>query len=332
MPSLVKQWMDNARSVALPQSVTPALLAMVMAVPSDDFLIIPALLAVFGVMFAHLAVNLLDDYFDYKVDMAGDRDAVVRKGFRAMIVKYPYLKEGTSTKQLLIAIAVFGGLAIACGLAIVLFRGWTPIIIALAGAFLGYFYSAPPLKLAYRGLGELVTGIIFGPLLMTGVYFSACGKIDSNILFISVPVGLLVLNILFTHSFIDLPADTESNKMTFARLIGSDKGNLAVSYCVNILPFVIVTAGVVLGILNPWYLIVLIDMPRAIWLCRSLWNFTKGDKDITEVPSYLGRFENWEGICEKGISWFMARWYCARNTLTGFCTSLILITIVDCIF
>lgn len=328
MGNIVGKWFDNARSVALPQSLTPAILAAVMAVPSDGFKLLPAVLAVFGVAMAHLAVNLLDDYFDYKVDMAGDRDAVVRKGFRAMTSKYQYLKEGTSVGQLRAAIAVFGGLALLSGTMIMLYRGWTVAAVAAAGAVLGYFYSAPPLKLAYRGLGELVTGLIFGPLLMVGVYMSACGGIDAGILFISIPVGMLVLNILFTHSVIDLPADTESNKMTFARLIGSDRGNLAVSYMINLLPFVILVAGVVAGYLHPLALIALIALPRANWLCTSLRKFVSGDKDVTEVPSYLGRFENWEAISGAGLSWFMARWYCARNILTGLCSSLIVAYIV----
>lgn len=328
MPSLIKKWLDNARAVSIPQSLIPAVLALVMAIPAEDFRIIPALLAVFGVVYAHLALNLLDDYFDYKVDMAGDRDAVTRKGFRAMTIKYPYLKEGTSVKQLATAIAVIGGIALLHGLIILLVRDWKVAAIAAAGAFLGWFYSAPPLKLAYRGLGELVIGVIFGPLLMIGVYYSACGIIDSNIVLVSIPVGLLVLNILFTHSFIDLPADTESNKMTFARLIGSDKGNLIASWCFNLLPFVIVVAGVIAGWLHPVSLVALLVLPRAIWLCKSLGRFVKGDKDVKEVPGYLGRFENWDGICQAGLGWFMARWYCARNLLSGFCSLLVIANLI----
>lgn len=328
--SIIKTWLDNARAVSLPQSLTPAILALVMAIPTGGFKTIPAILAVIGVAAAHLALNLLDDYFDYRVDMAGDRDAVIRRGFRAMTSKYPYLLDGSCTpKKLLCAIGVIGGIAVLCGIVVTLYRGLqTVAIIAGVAAFLGFFYSAPPFKLAYRGLGELVIGIIFGPLLMTGVYFSACGTIDGNILFISIPAGMLVMNILFTHSVIDLPADTESNKMTFARLIGSDKGNLAFSYFINIFPFLMLVAGVIMGQLNPVCLLALLVLPRALWLCKSLSKFISGDKDVNELPKYLGRFENWENISKAGLSWFMARWYCARNLLSGFCSLLVVANII----
>ena len=66
---------------------------------------------------------------------------------------------------------------------------WWILLFCLSAGFLGVFYSAPPLKLAYRGLGEPVIGLIFGPLLMLGVYYSACGDMDASVLWISLPFG-----------------------------------------------------------------------------------------------------------------------------------------------
>lgn len=135
--------------------------------------------AVLGVACAHLAMNLTDDYFDYKVDMLGDRDKVIRQGFRAMLVKYPYLTDGSETlKSTARAIAAFTLVALCCCGVILADRQETPVfapmglwwigVIVLCCAFFGVFYSAPPVKLAYRGLGEPVIGIIFGPLVMMG--------------------------------------------------------------------------------------------------------------------------------------------------------------------
>ena len=129
--------------------------------------------AVLGVACAHIAMNLTDDYFDYKVDMLGDRDKVIRHGFRAMLVKYPYLTDGSETlKSTARAIAAFTLVALCCCGVILADRQETPVfapmglwwigVIVLCCAFFGVFYSAPPVKLAYRGLGEPVIGIIFG--------------------------------------------------------------------------------------------------------------------------------------------------------------------------
>ena len=177
----LKKWLNNARSVSLMQSSMPALLAVVLAIGQPGFNLWLAILAVVGVMCAHLGMNLADDYFDYRADMLSDRDKVIRRGFRAMTEKYPYLTDGSVTSGgLLSAIFSFGGVAAFCGALIFLVRtlsngftgmcgSWWIVVVAVLTGFLGWFYSAPPLKLAYRGLGEPVIGVIFGPLLMRGV-------------------------------------------------------------------------------------------------------------------------------------------------------------------
>lgn len=326
----IKKWLQNGRSGSLVQSFMPAVLAVVLSLDVPGFNVWMALLAVLGVECAHLAMNIADDYFDYKVDMMGDRDRVIRKGFRAMTVKYPYLTDGSETlRSTLKAIIVFTAVAACCGGIIFFFRnGWTIPSIALATAFLGFFYSAPPFKLAYRGLGELVIGVIFGPLLMLGVYYASAHSVY-GIIPISVPVGLLVTNILFTHSFIDLPGDAESNKMTFARLLGSDKANLAFSFILNFVPFIMVVAAVCMGSLHPAYLAVLLVLPRAAWLWKSLLDFSKGRMDVPEkAPAFLGNMGDWAKIRELGIDWFMMRWFTARNTLSGFCLLTMVVKII----
>ncbi len=343
----LKKWLDNARSLALVQSVVPAVLAVTLALGQDGFRWYSALLAVLGVACAHLSLNLADDYFDYKVDMLGDRDKVTRQGLRAMTVKYPYLTDGSQTlKSTARAIASFAGVALLCGAVICLdrifrvpegvtvsFWGenglWWIAAVVLLCAFLGVFYSAPPLKLAYRGLGELVIGFIFGPLVMAGVYYASCGRMDWTVILLSVPVGLLVLNILFTHSFIDMAGDRQCNKMTFARLVGSTRGNLVFAALFIFLPFAMVVLGVCLGILSVWYLLVLLVLPRGVWLFWSLVEFTKGRLMEVEKPlPWLGPMPNWEMYRQYKIDWFMVRWLCARNLLSGFCTVLIIVSTV----
>lgn len=339
--SSVRQWLHNARSVSLVQSLVPAVLATVLAVGFPGFNIWLALMAIVGVGSAHLAMNLADDFFDYRVDMLGDRDRVIRKGFRAMTVKYPYLTDGSETpKTLAIAIAAFTAFACALGAVIFLVRTvqngfiaysgtwWIVAIVALT-AFMGVFYSAPPFKLAYHGLGEPVIGFIFGPLLMAGVFYSAAGCMEWSIFWISVPVGLLVLNILFTHSFIERPADAESNKMTFARLLRTDKANLAAAYIINFLPYLIVVAAVCVKSLHPAYLAVLAAVPRSVWLCRSLKDFSKGLADVpASPPAWLGPMPAWEPVRKAGIDWFLMRWMASRNILSAFCLLILIVKLI----
>lgn len=335
------RWLKNARSVSLPQSVLPAILAAVLALGQGDFHPLLALLAVVGVALVHLAMNLADDYFDYKVDMLGDRDKVVRQGFRAMMVKYPYLTDGSETPRSL-ARVILGmlGLAALCGAVIFTvhslengiftpYGSWRIVAVCVAAASLGIFYSAPPFKLGYRGLGETVIGTCFGPLIMAGVCYSACGRIVPAVLWLSLPVGLAVMNILYTHSFIEMESDRASNKKTLAGLIGTYRRNVVFAWILNLLPYAIVIAAVCLRSVHPAYLLLLLELPASIWLCRSLTAYAAGQTGVPEkAPWYLGPMHNMERSRELGVDWFRMRWLTARNILSAFCLLIMAVRLV----
>ena len=99
MGNYLKKWIENARPRSLMQSMMPAVLATICAIGSEKFNILCGFAAILGVVCAHLALNLADDWFDYRIDMMGDRDKVIRQGFRAMSVKYPYFTDGSETPR-----------------------------------------------------------------------------------------------------------------------------------------------------------------------------------------------------------------------------------------
>ncbi|MDR1725456.1 MAG: prenyltransferase [Bacteroidales bacterium] len=322
-------WLKNARYHALPQSIMPAIVAISFALSKPNYNWLLAIVAFCGVAFAHLAMNLADDYFDYKVKSGETRKRLKHNGFRARISKYEYLLNGSTTlKGLLKAIIYFLICAAICGIFIMIERGIIIGLFAVSGLFFGIFYSAKPLKLSYRGLGEVVIGIMFGFLLMCGVYYAACGEINSIIILFSIPVGLLVTNIIFTHSILDRRADIEVSKMTFAILLKTKLNILIACFILNFCPFIIVCIGVITGIFNPLYLIVLVVLPRAIWLFNSLNHFLKDEKYEPQRHKWLGQMENWERIKSASIDWFMIRWYTSRNLTTAFCIIVVVINIV----
>lgn len=331
--SYFSTWMKNGRSASLVQSAMPAVLALVLAI-GPGFNLVLGLVAVIGALAAHMAMNLLDDYFDYKEDMLADRLDVVRKGMKAYTAKYPYLTDGSATvADLRNAIYFFSAQALICGAVVLAFRGWQVAAIAAAGGILGYFYSGKPLQLGYKGLGELVIGVIFGPLLMIGVYLAACGRIDNLIIAISIPVGLLVTNILFTHSFLDKVGDEASDKKTLAGLVGSDKGNLVVSAILNFLPFLVIALASATGYINIMYIAVLVLCVMPLWLFRSLIAFADGKEwNTANPPKYMGNMGNLEQFKAAGLDWFLVRWFSARNILANYCLLIIIVRILVLLF
>ena len=326
----IRFWLNNARTIALPQSLMPAILAVCMASQKDGFSFIMALLAVLGVMAGHLSINLFDDYFDYKVKKTDYRMQLEHQGMRARISKCTYLTSGEATlKQLLIACFVFGAIALAIGFVIFLFRGYMILVFAAITAIIGVFYSGPPLRLSYRGLGEIVIGIMFGPLLMVGVFYAACGIINGSVLFVSVPVGLLVANIVYSHAIMDYEPDKLVGKMTFAVLLKNKRIMLNCLLVLLVSTFLILLSGVITRHLSPFYLFSLLTVPMAVSQYRLMVEFVRDPSRIFTPRFWMGPMGNWKRIQEVGVDWFMIRWLLARNLLSFFCIILMAVSLIQ---
>lgn len=322
-------WINNARHIALPQSILPALLAFAMAGTHPDFSWWLGLVALFGIICAHLGMNLADDYFDYKVKSGENRNEMAAEGMRARIAKYPYLTSGQATvKQLAGAIVVFLLIASVCGAVILYFRGINILYLALIAGFLGISYSGWPFRLCYHGYGELVIGLMFGPLLMIGMQYAAAGVFDATIVLVSVPVGLLVTNIVYSHSIMDAIPDEKVGKMTFARLLAKPKWMIFFSGIFNLVPFVIIAVGVTLGLLHWAYLSIFILLPMAIYLVDSLNQFVHHNTVDIHLKPWMGPMGEFDKYREVGIDWFMLRWLIARNLVTFFCLILAVVNLI----
>lgn len=329
----VSFWFKNARPVSLPQSIMPTLVAVALSIGQEDFRWYLALIAAIGICLAHLSMNLFDDYFDYRKKETGFRDVLVREGVRARTAKCPYLTSGQATvKQLLWACIIFGTAACLCGVVVLVIRGLPVLWIVLATAILGISYSADPLRLSYRGLGELVIGILFGPLLVMGISLASCGEISYQVIFIGICMGLFVINIIYTHSVLDYEADLRVGKTTLAGHFKSNKSKLFASFLFNFVPYLLVIACVISGIMSVWYLCVLVTLPWAIQMFTSLVSFTRDPDKKVKKMFWHGPMSNWELICQAGLDWFLFRWFMARNMLTAFALLFIAVSVLLAVY
>jgi len=321
-------WFENARWVALPQSGIPALLSICLAFSSSAFSWHLAFFALFGVIFGHLGINLWDDYFDCKKSDQAIRDRLNSTGIRARVAKCNYLISGEATvKELGWAATVFCIIALIFGGVVFIERGYLILVIALITAFFGISYSGPPFRFSYHGLGELVIGTVFGPLLMTGMYIAACGALSTQLVFISIPIGLLVTNIVYTHAVIDFEADKAMGKKTLAVILQQKKWMNLVSFLLIFSPFIIILGSVILTILPVEYLFTFIALYHAIYLFKLILAFQKNRQINADPRRWMGPMEKWEAIKSAGIDWFMIRWYMARNLLIFFSLLIIIISI-----
>lgn len=329
MKNRISFWLDNARPIALPQSLLPALTAVALSYGGEEFSVVAALASIVGVIFLHLSMNLLDDWFDYKAGSAEARQKVANEGFRGRMVKYPYLTSGQAThSQLMKAVLIMLSLAGVAGAVVLAVRGWAVLWWVLAALVIGYSYSGGPLKLGYRGLGELDIFLMFGPLLMTGVHFAITGTLGWKIIWLSIAVGMLVTNIVYSHSVLDAEVDTKAGKKTMAHLMGTGKGQIVFSALLNTLPYLMVVLGVVMGQIHPAYLAVLLVLPVSLWLVHSLNDFVNGKEETYEPKKWMGPMGDFERFRKAGLDWFMIRWLTARNIVMMFCVIIIIVNLI----
>lgn len=330
-------WIKNARSISLPQSALPCLTAVVLCIGQEGFLWWLALPVLLGICAAHLGMNLADDYFDYKHDSRTRAD-ISSTSVRARMEKCHYLGEGKAiVSQLGWAIVFFLGFAALMGATAFaaqwLIHGWQAamgiVIYAVLGLVVGINYSGKPLELGYHGLGELVIGLMFGPLNMLGVQAALTGTPFSwQMLCMSVGIGCMVTNIVYVHSVMEVNADAELGKMTFARLLKNKAVMIIFIGFFALMPFAMLALGIAMGWWSAWYLLTLATLPMSVYLIHSTRLFAFGLPRNDTPHWWMGPMGDWEDYKKAGIDWFLYRWLLARNICTFFCLILMLVHVL----
>jgi 1,4-dihydroxy-2-naphthoate octaprenyltransferase len=178
-------------------------------------------ITVVGIFAIEVAKNASGEIFDFDsgADLAvAPEDRSPFSGGKRVLV------DGLLTRSQTIAIsAVAYTIGIAAGLIIVAWREPKVFWIGVVGIFCAYFYQAPPLKLSYRGFGELAVAICYGPLICIGTYLVQRGKIDIALVLVSIPLGLLIGNFLLINEFPDMKADAGAGKRTLVVRFGRER-------------------------------------------------------------------------------------------------------------
>lgn len=309
----LKLWFEIGRGFTTPLSVLPYIFAVILAAKHYKIDYLLSILGLVGIFLAHLSVNMLDDYFDWKKGAVEAYKRLAEQGIVPKNNKCFYFTQNLVTPQAVFAVSLsMSTAAFLIGLFIASKVGISVIIIALITALLGFFYSANPIKLSYRGLGEPVIAVIFGPLLMTGAYITAGAHIDKFILIISIITGLLVMNIGYTHAVIDFDSDLKTGKKSFPSLFKTKDNAIFVLALIYTLAYIILAYGVLTKIFPLSVILTFITIPKAFGLVKLM---KKPDK---EKKFWMGPLENWKQVKEQGSEWFMLRICLSRNIVTDF--------------
>jgi 1,4-dihydroxy-2-naphthoate octaprenyltransferase len=173
------------------------------------------------VIATHLSANLINDYADSKSGLDwGDRQYYGFFGGSKCIQERIFSEKFyLRTAQLL---AIVGGAAV---LLLARMLGNPVIAFWYAGIVtLAWSYSHKPLQLSYRGWGEVIIFILFGPALVIGGYVIQTGVFPAREgLLLSLPFGFLTTAVLFANEVPDFPDDVRAGKHTWVKLIGPER-------------------------------------------------------------------------------------------------------------
>lgn len=169
-----------------------------------------------GVLAILLITFLLNEYFDYTTDLHNRSYNRYSGGSRILPLGIIKREEILKVVMVLITLTILLGLL----LQFVYHTGKLTIFLGGMGFFAGIFYTAPPFKGSYRGLGEILIGISCGWLTVFTGYYLQTGNLSLEISFLSLPLIFSITTVILINEFPDIQSDKLDNKSTLVIKLG----------------------------------------------------------------------------------------------------------------
>jgi len=207
-----------------------------------------------------VAKNAWGDVFDYD---SGTDQAVAPEDRTAFSGGKRVLVDNLLTRSQTWAMAAgFTLLGLVAGAAIVFLREPAAFWIGVVGFALGWSYHGPPLRLAYRGLGELDVVVCYGPLIALSTYLVLAHELSWQVFWLSIPLGLIIAAFLWVNEFPDYLADRAHGKRNLVVRLGRRRASRVLPW-IYAAAFVILTALPLAGVADMVLLGWLAAIPAA---------------------------------------------------------------------
>jgi len=263
----VSRWLIASRSVVFVMTansvIIGGLLYLLRAGLSPAF-VFYFILALIGLVTAHGASNLFNDYWDAKNGIDTSQDY-----FRPAYMPHPTLS-GMMSSRGLFSLGL-GHLALMIGIAayFVLLRG--PLVLVFAGLGVAFLmlYAGGPMPLKRIGLGEPTVFVVWGPLMVGGTYYVLSGAFPLWVVVASVPYAVSVTTVLFGKHIDKIEYDSPLGVKTVPVLLGESATKKVLEGLI-VVAYASVVGLVAVRYLPVWCLISLLALPKAIQLFHVL--------------------------------------------------------------
>ncbi|OGO01868.1 MAG: hypothetical protein A2Y90_01110 [Chloroflexi bacterium RBG_13_52_12] len=274
-------WLTLFRLGAAARGVLPFLLGAVIAwsqgSPIDWVILLLSSLAVICIM---LMTFLVNEYYDYEVDIANKDYHMLSGGSRILPMGL------IPRRRAIIAANIFAAIAMGIGLWLYLGFKTGPLTIPLGASaiIIGYLYTAGPFRLSYRGWGEVSIWFACGWLATVTGYYLQTGQLNTVATLASLPGAFSVFLVILINEIPDIKSDKLSGKNNLAVRLGREKAVilyliLLVLCYVNII--VIVFFGV--PAISAYFSVLL--LPLMIWIIRTIQKKGLAERKVQESLS-----------------------------------------------
>jgi len=259
---IISRWLISTRAAVLIMTFISAALAGLFALRDQAFQIFPWFMLAFGLIMAHAANNIFNDYTDFVRGI--DKDNYYRTIYGAQPIA-----SGLMTKrEHLTYFAVTGLLALAAGIYLIAISAWDPNIWILLGlgAFFVLFYTWPLKGLA---MGEVAVLMVWGPLMIGGGYYVLAHRWDWNVVIASLPYVLGVTTVIFGKHIDKIEIDRAKKIYTLPVLIGEKAARYSI-LAMMILPYLFTGYLIAIKFFTPVMAIVLFALPTLFKVYPAL--------------------------------------------------------------
>jgi 1,4-dihydroxy-2-naphthoate octaprenyltransferase len=226
-----------------------------------------------GMTSFHAATNVLNDFFDVRHGV--DREGAPTTKYRL----HPAAFGQTPLSTILGLSIVLYLLTLGAGIYLAIMSNISILLVVGAGLAGSILYTADPVVLKSRALGEVTVFAMWGALIPLGSYMVQTAVFSWGPIVASVPIGIFVALVLLANNIRDIPYDGSTGSRTLAVVLGAKKSERLYAVLI-ILAYASVLAGMAIRLLPLWSLVVFLTAPKA----RGLVSMFRGEVPDTADP------------------------------------------------
>jgi 1,4-dihydroxy-2-naphthoate octaprenyltransferase len=265
--NFIKKWIIAIRAPFFTASAIPVLVGTALAWNMTGRFSLPKfILVLVGVPLFNAGTNLANDYYDHKTGNDEINTKVTPFSGGSRVIQNRVIPP----KHMLIGSFFFFGLGSIIGLYLnAVTPGNLVLYLGIFGLLTGFFYTAAPVLIGYRGVGEFVVGLNLGTLTILGAYYVQAHSLSWSAFWLSLPIGFLVAAILYINQFPDYEADKAVNKRHLVVILGKRRAVYGYYFLISA-TYLVIAGSVIFRLVTPFALVSFLTFPLALGAIKIL--------------------------------------------------------------